>query len=80
MEAGLILGVIWVWHVIPYAQMGRSGDWIIWQCLGAIAMRVIIVWLLVNTGQSLFFAALFHTMINTPWGLFPNFGSYFDPL
>lgn len=80
LEAGLILGVIWaLWHVIPYAQMGRSGDWIIWQFLGAIAMRVIIVWLFVNTGQSLFIAALFHTMINTPWGLFPNFGSYFDP-
>lgn len=78
--AGVLLGVIWaLWHVIPYAQMGRSGDWIIWQCLGAIVMRVIIVWLFVNNGQSLFIAALFHTMINIPWGLFPSFGSYFDP-
>ena len=80
LEAGLILGVIWaLWHVIPYAQMGRGGDWIIWQSLGAIAMRVIIVWLFVNTGQSLFIAALFHTTINIPWGLFPDFGTYFDP-
>jgi hypothetical protein len=60
--------------------MGRSIDWIIWQCLGAIALRVIIVWLFVNTGQSVCIAVIFHTMINMPWGVFPNFESYFNPL
>jgi membrane protease YdiL (CAAX protease family) len=80
LNAGLILGVIWaLWHVIPFAEMGRSVDWIIWQCLGAIALRVIIVWLFVNAGQSVFIAVLFHAMINMPWGVFTTFEPYFDP-
>ena len=80
LEAGLILGTIWaLWHVIPYIQMGRGGDWIIWQCLCTIALRVIIVWLFANAGHSVFIAVLFHTTINIPWGLFPNYGSYYDP-
>jgi hypothetical protein len=59
--------------------MGRSGDWIIWHCLSMIAMRVIIVWLFVNTGQSVFIAVLFHTMSNIPWGILSNYESYYDP-
>jgi len=78
--AALILGAIWaLWHVIPYAEMGRGGEWIIWQCLSTIALRVILVWLFVNAGQSVFIAVLFHTMINIAWGLFPNYGSSYDP-
>lgn len=80
LTAALIIGAIWaLWHVIPYAQMGRSTDWIVWQCLGTIALRVIIVWLFVNTGQSVFVAVLFHTMINMPWGLIHNYESFYDP-
>ena len=53
LAAALIIGVIWgLWHVIPFIEMGRSVDWTLWQCLGAIAMRVIIVWLFANAGQS----------------------------
>jgi uncharacterized protein len=59
--------------------MGRSIDWIIWQCLGAIAQRVIIIWLFENAGQSVFIAVLFHLTINMPWGVFANCESYFDP-
>ena len=78
--AALIIGVIWaLWHVIPFAEMGRSIDWIVWQCLGAVALRVIIVWLFVNAGQSVFIAVLFHMMINMAWGVFTAFDSYFDP-
>ena len=80
LAAALIIGMMWaLWHVIPFAEMGRSVDWIVWQCLGAIAMRIIIVWLCVNTGQSVFIAVLFHMMINMPWGIFTTFESYFDP-
>ncbi len=78
--AALILGAIWaLWHVIPYAQMGRGGEWIFWQCLSTIALRIILVWLFMNAGQSVFVAVLFHTMINIAWGLFPNYGSSYDP-
>jgi CAAX protease family protein len=80
LAAALVLGAIWaLWHVIPFIEMGRSVGWIIWQCLGAIAMRVIIVWLFENTGQSVFVAVLFHITINMPWGVLTTFGSYFDP-
>lgn len=80
LNAALIIGTIWaLWHVIPYVQLGRSADWIAWQCLGAVALRVIIVWLFVNAGQSVFVAVLFHTMINMPWGLIQNYESYYDP-
>ena len=80
LNAALIIGAIWaLWHVIPYAQLGRSTDWIAWQCLGTVTLRVIIVWLFENTGQSVFVAVLFHTMINMPWGLFQNYGSFYDP-
>lgn len=80
LNAALIIGIVWaLWHVIPYAQLGRSASWIVWQCLGTIALRVIVVWLFVNTGRSVFVAALFHTTINGPWGVFPAFESYFDP-
>jgi uncharacterized protein len=44
-----------------------------------VAARVIIVWLYNNTGKSVFVAALFHTMINLTWQMFPINGSYYDP-
>ena len=79
MNAALIIGTIWaLWHVIPYVQLGRSADWIVWQCLGTVALRVIMVWLFVNTGQNIFVAVLFHTMINMPWGLVQNYESFYD--
>ena len=80
LNAALVIGAIWaLWHIIPYAQMGRSAEWIVWQCLGTIALRVIIVWLFVNTGQSVIVSVLFHTMINMPWGLIQNYGLFYDP-
>ncbi len=79
--AALILGAAWgLWHVIPFLEMGRSVDWTLWQCLGAVAMRIIIVWLFENAGQSVFVAVLFHITINSPWGVFTDFEPYFDPL
>ena len=78
--ASLFLGVVWAaWHIIPFIQAGRSPDWIIWQCLNLIVTRVVIIWLFLNTGKSVFAASLFHTMINVTAFLFPNFGSHYDP-
>ncbi len=80
LAAALIIGVVWaLWHVIPFLEMGRSVEWTLWQCLGAIALRVIIVWLFENAGQSVFIAVLFHMTINMPWGVFTTFEAYFDP-
>ena len=80
LEAALIIGVVWaLWHVIPFLEMGRSVEWTLWQCLGAIVLRFIIVWLFENTGQSVFIAVLFHMTINMPWGVFTTFEASFDP-
>jgi uncharacterized protein len=76
----LLLGAVWaVWHFIPLLSVQRSLAWIAWWALGTVALRVIITWLYNNTGRSVFIAALFHTMINLTWQLFPINGSYYDP-
>lgn len=76
----LLLGVVWaVWHYVPLLEAHRSLVFIAWWSLGTVATRVIIVWLYNNTGRSVFVAALFHTMVNLTWQLFPINGSYFDP-
>jgi membrane protease YdiL (CAAX protease family) len=80
LATAIILGVFWaLWHVIPFFQLNRSADWIVWHSLNAIAMRIIIVWLFENNGKSIIAAVLFHTMINLSWALFPVAGSYYDP-
>lgn len=79
--AALILGVVWALiHVVPDLQAHHTLTWIVGQRLGTIALRVLIVWIYNNTGQSLFAAITFHTMNNVSTFLFPNNGSYFDPV
>lgn len=81
LQAALIIGVVWaLWHIIPFALMGRGATWIMWHSLGMVCMRIIIVWLFVNTGQSIAVAVLFHMMSNSVWGLFTNFDPWYDPL
>jgi membrane protease YdiL (CAAX protease family) len=76
----LLLGVVWaIWHYVPLLQVHRSPEFIAWWSLDSVAYRVIIVWLYNNTGRSVFVAALFHTMIDLTWQLFPINGSYYDP-
>ena len=80
LTAALVIGVVWaLWHVIPFTLMGRGAGWIFWQSLGMVLMRVIIVWLFLNTGHSILIAALFHMMSNSVWGMFANFNAHYDP-
>jgi membrane protease YdiL (CAAX protease family) len=80
LQAGLLLGLVWVaWHIVPFAQAGRSPTWIAWQSLNMVAIRVLLVWLYNNTGKSVFAAVLCHAMVNLSWQLFPNNGSHYDP-
>ena len=53
--------------------------WIAWWTIGIVAARVIMVWLLNNTGKSVFAMVLFHMTLNVGWQLFPVNGSFFDP-
>jgi membrane protease YdiL (CAAX protease family) len=79
--AALILGVVWALiHIVPDFQMNHTLTWIIAQRLGTVALRVLIVWIYNNTGQSLFAAITLHAMNNVSTFLFPNNGSYFDPV
>lgn len=80
LATGLVLGAIWtVIHFIPLTQAHRSVEWIAWWSLGTISYRLIMTWLYVNSGRSLFGAAVFHALINVAWQLFPNSGSHYDP-
>ncbi len=80
LTSALMVGVVWaLWHVIPFALMGRSSTWIISHSLGIVLMRILIVWLVVNAGHSLLIAVLFHMMSNSVWGMFPDFNPWYDP-
>jgi membrane protease YdiL (CAAX protease family) len=80
LQASLIIGVLWaLLHVPADVQAGRALTWIVWQRLGTIVLRILIVWLYNNTGKSLFAAILFHDMVNVSVYMFPNYGSHYDP-
>lgn len=79
--SALIIGVVWaLWHVVPFALMGRSATWIIWQGLGMVLMRIIIVWLFVTARHSILIVVLFHMMSNSVWGMLPDFNPYYNPM
>ena len=79
LNAALALGAFWAaWHVIPYLQTGRTVDWVVWHALATVALRVVAVWLFVNTGRSIFAAGCFHAMCNVAYFSFPNGGSHYD--
>ena len=78
--AALIIGTVWaVWHIIPYIQTYRTASWILWQCIGAVALRIIMVWLYNKTNKSLFAVIVCHISINMSEYLFPNNGSHYNP-
>ncbi len=80
-KASVIIGVVWaVWHIVPYCQMHQSTNWIIWQCLGTVFLRIIMVWLFNDSGKSVFGMVLFHAMINISPYLIPNNGTHYDPI
>lgn len=79
--SGFLLGIIWaLWHSIAFVQTGSDMEWVIWQSVKTIAMRMIIVWIYIKAGNSVFAAILYHTADNVSWSLFPNVSSHYDPL
>jgi uncharacterized protein len=80
LKASIVLGVVWaVWHIIPYYQAHQTTNWIVWQCIATVFLRIIMVWIFNNTGKSVFAMILFHTMINISPYLIPHNGSHYDP-
>jgi uncharacterized protein len=81
LTAALLIGIVWaLWHVIPFALMGRGAAWIFWQGAGMVLMRILIVWLVVKGGRSIMLAVLFHMMSNSVWGMFPDYEPWYDPM
>lgn len=79
LTAAVALGLVWAaWHMVPYYELGRSTDWVIWQCLYSVLLRVFIVWLL-NTSGSVFVAEVCHAMSNVSYLTFPGNGALYDP-
>lgn len=65
LQAGLLIGLVWsAFHVVPLLQAHRAVDWIAWWSLGTVLLRVLLVWLYNNTGQSVFATALAHATGN----------------
>ena len=79
--AGIAIGIVSaVWHLVPLLQVERAWDWVACWALGTVSRRVLIVWMFVRGGQSVFSASLLHAMSNVSWMLFPVMGSHFDPM
>ena len=80
LASGVAIGVIWaVWHLVPWAQGGRSWRWIAGQALFTVAFRVMLVRLFDLTGGVLATPVVAHAAYNVAWQLFPNRGSHYDP-
>jgi membrane protease YdiL (CAAX protease family) len=80
LKASIIVGIIWsLWHIIPWSQAHQSTNWIVWQGVGTVFLRIIMVWIFNNTNKSVFAMILFHTMINISPYLIPNYGTHYDP-
>ncbi len=81
LRASIVVGVVWaLWHVVPYLQAGHTLNWVLWQCVATVALRVLIDWIYTGTGKSVFATILFHAMIDVSTFSFPNNGSGYSPL
>ena len=70
--ASILMGIPWVvWHYSSIIQQGHNWTWIAWATLGTVGVRVLIVWIYNNTGNSVFACILFHTLLNLGRPLFP---------
>lgn len=81
LATGIMVGAVWgLWHVVPDIQAHHGLIWIAWQRgVYDIALRIVIVWLYNNAGNSVFAAILVHDLDDVSWSLFPNNGSHYDP-
>ena len=80
LNASIIIGLVWAsWHIIPFSQAHQSSEWIFWQFIITVFLRIVMVWIFNNTGKSVFGIVLFHTMINVSVFSLPNYGAYYSP-
>ena len=69
----------WLGHFPSILSIGGDSLDLIWWLPGAISIRILIVWLFNNTGNSVFVAILFHAMINLGRIIsYPSTGSHYN--
>ena len=81
LNAALILAAPW-WlaHLPSMAAIGATTTDMAWWVLGAVGVRVLIVWLFNNTSNSILAAVLFHALLNAGRAAtFPSAGSQYAP-
>jgi membrane protease YdiL (CAAX protease family) len=84
LATSLVLGIVWaLWHVIAMLEMpaGHAWTWVVLQGANQVIVRILIVWIYVASGGSLFAAIGLHALLNvSTMTLFPVYGSHYDPL
>jgi membrane protease YdiL (CAAX protease family) len=80
LKGSLILAIPWwIGHFPSIIHIGGTIADLAWWLPGAIALRILIVWIYNNTGKSLFAAIFFHALINAGRFIsFPSAGSHYN--
>jgi membrane protease YdiL (CAAX protease family) len=78
--ASVIIGIVWAaWHWVPWYRSFGSFEWVFWQTVLDVLLRLLTFWLYNNTRGSIFIAAVFHASFNVGYGIFPDEGRSYDP-
>jgi len=71
----------WLAHLPSMREVGATGTDIAWWVLGAIGVRVLMVWLYNNAGYSTFAVIVFHALLNAGrLATYPALEAHYDPL
>lgn len=76
LRAALGLGVIWaIWHIPFFVFLFPNSTVFGAELLTLITARILLVWLFINTGKSVFVATLYHAADNTAFMILPDIKS-----
>ena len=79
--AGLILGIVWAaWHIVPFMQMGRAGDWIVFHSLTIVGNRIIMGYVFARTNQTTSPALFYHAALNFMPEFLPGVYASYNPM
>ena len=79
--AGLILGIVWAaWHIVPFMQMGRAGDWIFFHSLTIIGNRIIMGYIFAHSNQTTSPALFYHAALNFMPEFLPGVYASYNPM
>jgi uncharacterized protein len=78
---GVVIAIPWwLGHIPSIIEIGGTASDIAWWFPGAVALRVLMVWLYNNTGRSLSSVVVFHALLNVCRSVsYPSIGAHYDP-